>query len=733
MAPSPPATTAALPRGPKGHALLGNLGDLNRDQLGFYLRCAREHGDVVPVRLGPRRGLLVYHPDAVEEVLVVRNRDFIKSPGVRLLRRLLGDGLVVSEGESWLRQRRLMQPAFHRQRIASYGEIMAACAARQMEGWHEGAVLDIHDEMMGVTRAIVASALFGADVSDEARAVGDASEIVMEYFGERLGSLLALLPAWLPTPSSFRLRRAIRRLDEVVYRMIADRRRSGEDRGDLLTLLLQAQDADDGSRMSDRQMRDEVMTLFLAGHETTAVALSWAWYLLARHSESDARLADELHALLAGRPPAVSDVPTLRYTEMVVTESMRLYPPAYAMGRQAARPTEVAGQPLGAGDVVIIPTWAIHRDARWFDDPEAFRPERWASDAARRLPRFAYLPFGGGPRQCIGNTFATMEAVLVLATIPASACAWSFVERARPCPGRGAGVTMAAAVLTRIDHLMICVPDLAKGVDAYRRIGFDVHPGGAHSSGGTENAIAFLQDDYLELLGVREGHAGEASAGLREFLAAGGGLRYVCVQSDDLAADVAAMRARGVDVSDPAEGGRRTPAGQDLRWRAASLGAGNALPIFFVQHLTPLAERKRQVPRAGQHPNGVLRVERAYVTVTDVAREAATYARVLGMAVPTVVRGNVIKADMAVFEIGPTGLGVAQPAESGPAAEALARRGPGPFQVLYRTRSMDAAARHMAGHGLPPPARGVRNTGEQAMLVGPLDACDVYIGFVGPA
>ncbi len=292
---------------------------------------------------------------------------------------------------------------------------------------------------------------------------------------------------------------------------------------------------------------------------------------------------------------------------------------------------------------------------------------------------------------------------------------------------------MTAAMLTRIDHVMICVPDLTRGIDAYRRIGFDVHPGGAHSSGGTENAIAFLQDDYLELLGVREGRAHEASAGLVEFLARGGGLRYICVQSDDLAVDVAAMRARGVDVSDPNDGGRRTPGGQELRWRAASLGAKNPLPIFFIQHLTALAERKLQVPKAGEHPNGVLRLERAYIAVTDVAKEAETYGRVLGLPVPAVVRGNVIKADMTVFEIGPTGLGVAQPAEPGPAAEAFARHGPGPFQVLYRTRSMDAAARHMADHGLPPPARGVRNTGEQAMLVGPPDACGAYIGFVGPA
>jgi catechol 2,3-dioxygenase-like lactoylglutathione lyase family enzyme len=292
---------------------------------------------------------------------------------------------------------------------------------------------------------------------------------------------------------------------------------------------------------------------------------------------------------------------------------------------------------------------------------------------------------------------------------------------------------MAAAVLTRIDHVMICVPDLARGIDAYRRIGFEVHPGGVHSSGGTENAIAFLREDYLELLSVRAGRSDEASAGLVAFLARGGGLRYLSVQSDDLVADVAAMRARGVDVSDPADGGRRTPGGQELRWRAASLGARNPLPIFFIQHLTPLIERTRQAPRAGEHPNGVLHLERAYIAVADVATEAEMYARVLGLPVPTIVRGNVIKADMAVFEVGPTGLGVAQPAEAGPAAEALARRGPGPFQVLYRTRSMEAAARVMADRGLPPPARGVRNTGEQAMLVGPADACGAYIGFVGPA
>jgi len=288
-------------------------------------------------------------------------------------------------------------------------------------------------------------------------------------------------------------------------------------------------------------------------------------------------------------------------------------------------------------------------------------------------------------------------------------------------------------MLTRIDHVMICVPDLAKGIDAYARIGFDVRPGGAHTGRGTENAIAFNAEDYLELLGVRdrvEYLAASPDGGLLEFLGKGGGFRYVAVQSDDLAADVAAMRGRGVEVSDVADGERRTPAGQTLRWKSARLGAGNPLPIFFIQHLTPLTERRGS---SGPHANGVQRVDRVYVAVTDVAASAAVYSRVLGMPIPKIQRGAVIKADMAVFDLGPTGLTVAQPMEAGPAAEALARRGPGPFQALYRTSSMDAAARWMADHGMPPPARGVRNTGEQAMLVLPTDACGAYIGFVGPA
>ncbi len=294
-------------------------------------------------------------------------------------------------------------------------------------------------------------------------------------------------------------------------------------------------------------------------------------------------------------------------------------------------------------------------------------------------------------------------------------------------------------MLKRIDHVMICVPDLAQGIEQYRRIGFDVHPGGTHSAGVTHNAIAFLREDYVELLAIRDRdehpgaeQAGSWNAGLADFIAAGGGIRYVILESDDLAADVAAMRGRGVEVSDATEGGRRTPAGRELRWKSAMPGPANPLPIFFIQHLTPLAERRAQVPGAGVHPNGACTIERAYIVARDAAATAALYARVLGIPVPALERGTVIMSDMAVFQVGPTGLCIAQPYAAGPGADALERRGPGPFQALYRTTGMGAAVRWMQEHGVPPPTRGVRNTGEQAMLVPPRDACGASIGFVGP-
>lgn len=294
-------------------------------------------------------------------------------------------------------------------------------------------------------------------------------------------------------------------------------------------------------------------------------------------------------------------------------------------------------------------------------------------------------------------------------------------------------------MFTRIDHVMICVPDLPQGIERYHQLGFNIYPGGNHPGRGTHNAIAFLQDDYIELLAIHdqaEHHAAggfwASDGGLAGYIAAGGGIRYVILQSDDLTADVAAMRSRGVDVGDAIEGGRQTPAGQQLRWKAAVLGPKNPLPIVFIQHLTPLEERRKQVPSAGNHPNGVYTLERAYIVARDAGAAAATYANVLGMPQPPLQRGTVIMSNMAVFQLGPTGLGIVQPYAAGPAADALERRGPGPFQALYRTTSMGAAARWMQEHSMPPLARGVRNTGEHAMLATPADACGAYIGFVGP-
>jgi len=294
-------------------------------------------------------------------------------------------------------------------------------------------------------------------------------------------------------------------------------------------------------------------------------------------------------------------------------------------------------------------------------------------------------------------------------------------------------------MFTRIDHVMICVPDLARGIAQYGKMGFNIHPGGDHPGKGTHNAIALNYEDYIELLAIRDpaeyaasGKPGTWNTGLTDFIAAGGGIRYVVLQSNDLTAEVAAMRSRGVDVSDVVDGSRRTPTGQELRWKSAVLGPKNPLPIFFIQHLTPMAERRKQVPVTGNHPNGVYTVERCYIVTRDAEAAAATYAKVLGLPLPKMVKGTVIMSNMYVFEIGPTGLGIVQPYAAGPAADALERRGPGPFQALYKTTNMGAAARWMQGHGMPPLARGVRNNGEQAMLVTPPDAFGAYIGFVGP-
>ena len=408
-------TAAVLPGGPGGRPVLGHLPAFNSAPPGFFLRCAREYGDIVPLRFGPARAVLLSHPDAIESVLVTHHTKFIKGPGLRRSTAFFGNGLLTSEGGFWRRQRKLAQPAFHRERIAAYTQIMVDETLRQMERWQDGQTGDIHAEMMQLTLRIATKTLFGTEVAEVAQ-VSEAIGVGQDNFARWIG-YLALLPDWFPTPVPPRLGRAVRQLDAIVYKLIRERRESGEDRGDLLSMLLRAQDEDDGTVMSDTQLRDEVMTLFLAGHETTALALSWAFLLLAENPEAAVLLRAELQSVLNGRPPTVTDRAQLHYTEWVILETMRLYPPAWALGRTATEDCDVTGYRIPARSNVLMSQFAVHRDPRTFADPETFRPARWDGDFARKIPKYAYFPFGGGPRICIGNTFALMEAVLLLATI----------------------------------------------------------------------------------------------------------------------------------------------------------------------------------------------------------------------------------------------------------------------------------------------------------------------------
>ncbi len=416
MAASTVTTAYRSPPGPKGHWFSGNLPDFRRGRLAFLDDCFQKYGDVVSFRFGPRRMVLLNHPDLVEDVLVTQNRKFIKHFALRLTRLTLGNGLLTSEGDFWLRQRRLAQPAFHRERVASYAGAMVAFAERMLDTWENGQVRDVQEDMMRLTLEIVAKTLFDADIAGDAADASAAMETLLRSFTARVNQLIRFPERW-PTPNNLRLRRAIRRLERILFAIIAERRASGEDRGDLLSMLLQAQDEDDGGRMTDHQLRDEAMTLFMAGHETTANTMAWVWFLLANHPEAEARLHAELDEVLGGRSPGFDDLPRLAYTEMVVTEALRLYPTVWLLGREAIEPCEVGGYPIRVGTTLYMSQWVIHRDPRWFDDPREYRPERWADGLAKRLPRYAYFPFGGGPRICIGNSFAMMEATLLLATI----------------------------------------------------------------------------------------------------------------------------------------------------------------------------------------------------------------------------------------------------------------------------------------------------------------------------
>lgn len=403
--------------GPKGGWLVGNLPEFRRDMLGFFTRLSREYGDVVSFRLGPIKLVALSHPALIEEVLVTKARSFEKPPIMkRLAGPALGNGLVTSEGKFWLRQRRLVQPAFDRQHIEAYGAIAVDCAERMLAGWRDGQTRDLAEEMMQLTLVIVAKTLLDVDVSGEAAAVGRALDVVLKDFSTRLDSLMPL-PHWIPSPRNVRLRRAVGALDRVIGEMIATRRASGAESEDLLSRLIRARDEDDGEGMTDRQLRDELMTLFLAGHETTANALAWTWHLLTTHPDAYARLLAEIDEVLDGRVPTVADLPRLVYTERVLKESMRLFPPVPGIGRVAVADCTIGDYAIPRGTSFEIMQWVVHRDPRWYDDPDSFLPERWEGDFEKTLPKCAYFPFSVGPRVCIGNRFAMMEATLVLATV----------------------------------------------------------------------------------------------------------------------------------------------------------------------------------------------------------------------------------------------------------------------------------------------------------------------------
>jgi cytochrome P450 len=406
---------STVPPGPVGRPITGNLREFRADRLGYLRELAATYGDVVRIKLLRGEGILLVHPDAIEEVLVTKKRQFIKGRAARSLRTLLGTGLLTSEGDFWRRQRRLAQPAFHRDRIANYSRLMVEYGERTLAGWQDGAQIDVHEEMMRLTLAIVAQALFSADVMGEAAEVGRGLEAALRHFNWWSGSGF-LIPLWMPFAPNRDFARARKKMDSIVYDIIAARRASGEDTGDLLSMLLAARD-EDGAGMTDKQLHDEILTLLLAGHETTANALTWTFLLLAENPEVEAKLTAELQAVLDGRSPTLSDLSRLPYTEMVIKESMRVYPPVWILGYEATEDTIIAGYHIPKGTEMLLSQWVTHHDARWFPEPDVFRPERWASPEIRRLPTYAYFPFGGGERMCIGRSFAMMEAVLLLATI----------------------------------------------------------------------------------------------------------------------------------------------------------------------------------------------------------------------------------------------------------------------------------------------------------------------------
>ncbi|HTR62534.1 MAG TPA: cytochrome P450, partial [Candidatus Binataceae bacterium] len=370
------------------------------------------------VRLAGFHVYTVAHPEGIKHVLQDNHRNYRKSADYKLLARILGQGLVTSEGDLWLRQRRLMQPMFHRQKIAAFGAMMTDCALEMLERWRGFAdrdeAFDATAEMMRLTLHIVGRALLTMDLTTQADSIGRNMTIANERFGH---ADIGMLAPWLPTPTNLRFKNAVGHLRQIVLDIIAKRRDEGRDYGDLLSMLLAVRDEETGEGMNNEQLRDEVLTLILAGHETTATALSWTWYLLSQHPEVERKLHAELDAVLDGRAPTIGDLANLNYTGMVIDEAMRLYPPVWAIGREAIEADEIMGCRIPKGGNIMASQWLAHRHPAFWENPERFDPERFSAERAAGRPRYAYFPFGGGPRMCIGNIFALTEAQLVLATV----------------------------------------------------------------------------------------------------------------------------------------------------------------------------------------------------------------------------------------------------------------------------------------------------------------------------
>jgi cytochrome P450 len=401
--------------GPRGHPLLGSLPRARRDPISLFMDSFRDYGEVVRFHFGPMVAHLISSPAGAIHVLAENNKNYGKQTrGYRNLRYVLGNGLLTSEGEAWRRQRRIAQPAFHRQRIAGFAQTMVRAAedvASDLES-RRGREIDMHHEMMRLTLRVVGQTLLAYDPTDAADQVGAALTYLLAIANERSSRILELPPI-LPTRENLKFRRARATLDAVVLRMIGERRKNPGDRGDLLSMLIEARDAESGEAMDDRQLRDEAMTIFLAGHETTANALTFTWLLLSRYPQAFRELRAELQRVMGGRSPNIDDLPALTLTRRILQESMRLYPPAWIIARSVIGRDEIAGYEIPARSILLISPYVVHRHPGLWEDPEGFDPQRFASEPARG----AYLPFGGGPRMCIGNAFATMEAELVLATL----------------------------------------------------------------------------------------------------------------------------------------------------------------------------------------------------------------------------------------------------------------------------------------------------------------------------